>query len=1120
MSTVIFQRGAGGGGGGGVAILGGTQLATSGTVVFSNANNFSFGLSGSSRMTLTYDGDHHTGSHVFRVGRTNYAGPEFIQVDISNTLFYLMFSQGTHATPQVRFAAPAATDGVASVVYWEGLAAMGVSSGGNTLGNTGLSQRTAASVVFQGGNNITLSQVTGDGATTVEVSLNKHHHLNETVIYMGQTLSGVIVPALVINHFDSTMGLYFQPGRLSAYVTIPGGSTNDATVALQEHLPQMGVSTFGNTAGSTGLVSGKNQSLLLVGSNNITLSQSSNASGVTVSFLGGAGGGGGVAISALGGVISSGTAVFTALTGDTHTSLQNVQFSRDGQSIRGWVYPQYFTKDDVVMIGRTEANNVPFIDFVQSVSYFDIGAKMAGGNAAQSVVFEAISDANERTVAIWDHLPGFGVSNLGNTAGSTGAATGARKTLVLVGSNNITLSQSLNTAGATVSIIGGAGGGGVAISAAGSSQSAGTVVFSNSNGLAFGMNGSTVTGSYSQSTAPGGIAASNTTYTSGTVVFSGSNNVTVSYNGSTVLVSGPATHAVQSGISSIVANAASTVSAGAVVFSNSNNVSFGLNGSTMTASASYSQSTGPAAIAANAASSVTGGTVVFSNSNNVSFGFNGSTMTASASYSQSTGPSGIAGSAASTVTSGVVVFSNLNNVSFGLNGSTMTASIPAGATATGNLGAIVASNSTYTSGTVLFTGVNNITVSYNGTTISISGAATHAQQTGVSGIVVGAGTFSSGSIVFSNSNNVSFGLNASTMTASASYSQSTAPSALVASNTTITAGSVVFSASANMTISYNGQSILFSGGAGGAAGTNTFSVAGGSSITGSNIQVVFSNISNVTLGQTTAGSSMTIGFSGNAPDGGAGYTKNIKFLHEDLIGFNTGTVATSEGTQYIWMPLHIDNPISISQVMMLNSMTWTTGSSSNSSGRQSFSYALSLYVFRRSDFGANSASLTYHTSASGGLSASRSHTSNQNSISIAWVTNSTGGTSSFSTTGTGSAWQTGLSGPRFFMVPLVTSLSQGEWFIARRHSSTTGTAGSNATLLSISAIAFTMQTGLGMVMPIGSSNSNLSNPFHGIGFGSASAITTNAVMDGTVISAGSSALRVPFGVIVNMPWKA
>ena len=81
----------------------------------------------------------------------------------------------------------------------------------------------------------------------------------------------------------------------------------------------------------------------------------------------------------------------------------------------------------------------------------------------------------------WAVVPGavagthsVGISSQGNTGGSTGLVTGTAIRLQLVGSNNITLSQSSNGASATVTIFGAAGGGG--------SQSAGISNLGNTSG--------------------------------------------------------------------------------------------------------------------------------------------------------------------------------------------------------------------------------------------------------------------------------------------------------------------------------------------------------------------------------------------------------------------------------------------------------------------------------------------------------------------------------------------------------------------------------------------------------------------------------------------------------------
>ena len=69
--------------------------------------------------------------------------------------------------------------------------------------------------------------------------------------------------------------------------------------------------------------------------------------------------------------------------------------------------------------------------------------------------------------------------------------------ILLAAGNNITLSQSSGFGGTTMSIIGAAGGGGGGVDIADSVHtiSSGTLVFSNSNGVSFGLNGSTMTAS-------------------------------------------------------------------------------------------------------------------------------------------------------------------------------------------------------------------------------------------------------------------------------------------------------------------------------------------------------------------------------------------------------------------------------------------------------------------------------------------------------------------------------------------------------------------------------------------------------------------------------------------------
>ena len=267
----------------------------------------------------------------------------------------------------------------------------------------------------------------------------------------------------------------------------------------------------------------------------------------------------------------------------------------------------------------------------------------------------------------------------------------------------------------------GGGGGGVAISASGSSASSGTVVFSNSNGVSFGMSGSTVTASVAAgpSAGIGGIGASTQTATSGTVVFSASNGLSFGLSGSSQItgshdgfrsVSAGTTHALGPSLS----------------LANSNGLSFGVSGSTVTASYTVPSTAG---------------------------------LISAVNLS--------AGTASSSLTN--LVLSNSNGVSFGLGtGSVVTASVAAGATATGNLGGIAANGATATSGTVSFSNSNGISFGLNGQTMTAS--YTVPSTAGLlSAVNLSAGTTSqnASAFVFSNGGNVTFGLNGSTITASA-----------------------------------------------------------------------------------------------------------------------------------------------------------------------------------------------------------------------------------------------------------------------------------------------------------------------------------------------------------------
>jgi hypothetical protein len=125
--------------------------------------------------------------------------------------------------------------------------------------------------------------------------------------------------------------------------------------------------------------------------------------------------------------------------------------------------------------------------------------KAGTGTTLGTTNINATLNANTNGVALSMSVPDvdFNAWNLlGNTSGTTATTVTTQGALYFHGGNNITLSGNSNT----IVISAGAGGGttnqtGPNIAVVGSTITSGTVVFSNSNGVSFGLNGSTLTAS-------------------------------------------------------------------------------------------------------------------------------------------------------------------------------------------------------------------------------------------------------------------------------------------------------------------------------------------------------------------------------------------------------------------------------------------------------------------------------------------------------------------------------------------------------------------------------------------------------------------------------------------------
>jgi hypothetical protein len=368
-----------------------------------------------------------------------------------------------------------------------------------------------------------------------------------------------------------------------------------------------------------------------------------------------------------------------------------------------------------VIFGMTNSSVITASASYSSEPFNQVAAGTQTGAAGSTVVFSnsnnitfGMSNSSVVTASFSQSVqPALGsISVIGNTSGNTSAGSGS---IIFAGGPNVTLSGSTAAGAMTLSISAGAGGGGAAISAGTQSVSTGTVVFANSNGITFGMSGSSqITASFASSNIASG------------------GGISLSSAGSTVTIS-------NIGVTGIAASSQSalTGSNGLVVFSNSNGVSFGLG-----SGASTSVMT---------ASIVPGGIQAFG----VSTDAQGNTGSGTGSVWLFEG--------------GVVNLSQ--DTAAGVR--SLTVSVGAGLSSL-SLGGNTAGTSNMGSGSLMLAGGPNITLSGSsaagGITISISGQPS-GTGAGLQALAVPGTTLNNATIVFSASNGITFGMNAGTVTA-------------------------------------------------------------------------------------------------------------------------------------------------------------------------------------------------------------------------------------------------------------------------------------------------------------------------------------------------------------------
>lgn len=154
----------------------------------------------------------------------------------------------------------------------------GMSNIGNTSGTTGT---VGNGIVFAGGNNVTLSQSINNQSATVSISAANQSVQTQNIQHIGVSGNTAGVGTSIISSGTLTL----SAGANLTFIQ------NNNFLALSGRGPlTAGMSSLGNTSGDTGTVTNR---FILAGGDNITLSQSTDGIGATVTISGANGGGAG-----------------------------------------------------------------------------------------------------------------------------------------------------------------------------------------------------------------------------------------------------------------------------------------------------------------------------------------------------------------------------------------------------------------------------------------------------------------------------------------------------------------------------------------------------------------------------------------------------------------------------------------------------------------------------------------------------------------------------------------------------------------------------------------------------------------------------------------------------------
>jgi len=523
----------------GIALAAAGGTISSGTALFTNANNVTFGAAGSQiTASASFAQSTQPGIQSVSAGTTRVTTGEMVMGDANGVTFG---AAGQTITASVR------TDYAGTGVTTAGT---NVSLSG-TLNSNGLSiQASAADPALKAGtgftsagNNIGLSGTLNTAG--LSLSATAAAQTNQTVgLYASSQTTGQSSSTTVDARSLTVRGA----GQVSVGYSAGELIVSATTAAQTAESNTFGISNLGNTAGTSGVVSGNQVRVLFAGGNNVTLSQSLNGASATIT------------ISAANQTVQTQNLHNVTLSGNTAGVLaqissgtltlaggNNITLSQAGNAVTisgpNTVAQTNQTVGIYASSNTTGQSSSSTYD-ARSITFRGAGVASVG-NSGGEVIISVPSGGGAAFSA--------GVSTAGNTAGSTGV-TGTQ--VVFVGTSNLTLSQSTDAGGATITFIP-PGGFSAGVSTGGNTVGdTGThtrrLILAGGNNIT--LSGSTAAGGsgtytisgpnmFNAGVSTGGNTAGDTGTRSNQVILVGSNNITLSQTtgagGATVSIVGP-----------------------------------------------------------------------------------------------------------------------------------------------------------------------------------------------------------------------------------------------------------------------------------------------------------------------------------------------------------------------------------------------------------------------------------------------------------------------------------------------------------------------------------------------------------------------------------------------------